>query len=170
MRRVTESQQQTLNAVACLTLLHGRAPTMRELGQALGVSHVAASYRLRWLEKKGLWRGALSTVYESERRTLTALASLTLLHGHPPSRCNLGEALGCSPTNAYRRLRELTRKGLWDETRQALTPSGLREVRLSTQSHITQPGVSAALARTRPHRPHSGRASFRARRKTPVLS
>lgn len=55
MRRITEAQHQTVIAVACLTLLHGRHPTLRELGDTLGITHNAAIQRLHWLEKKGLW-------------------------------------------------------------------------------------------------------------------
>jgi hypothetical protein len=60
---VSHSQRKTLHALACLTLLHGRSPTLRELGHVFGCSKPAALYRLRWLEKKGLC--------SAERRALT---------------------------------------------------------------------------------------------------
>jgi len=54
-RCVTENQRRTLGAIACLTLLHGRSPTLSELGRVLRVTKQAADYRLHWLAKKGLW-------------------------------------------------------------------------------------------------------------------
>lgn len=75
IRAVTDEQRHTINALACLTLLRGRAPLVRELGAALGVSKQAASYRLHWLEKKGLWR--------REDRSITTTGLLSAL-GLPP--------------------------------------------------------------------------------------
>lgn len=50
--------------MACLTLLHGRAPELGEIAAALGVTKAAASYRLQWLEKKGLCNRATREVTE----------------------------------------------------------------------------------------------------------
>lgn len=44
-----------LGAITCLTLLHGRPPTLGELAEVLSVSKPAVFYRLHWLAKKGLW-------------------------------------------------------------------------------------------------------------------
>jgi hypothetical protein len=57
-RAVTDEQRRALNAVACLTLLHGRPPTLDELSEALGVAKDALCHRLHWLRKKGLWLSA----------------------------------------------------------------------------------------------------------------
>jgi predicted transcriptional regulator len=66
----TPVQQRTIAAAACLTLLHGRTPTLSELGEALGCSKQAAHCRLRWLEKKGLWRGENRQLTESGLRSM----------------------------------------------------------------------------------------------------
>ena len=58
VRGVTEEQRRVLGAIACLTLLHGRPPTLDELGSALGVAKDALCHRLHWLRKKGLWASA----------------------------------------------------------------------------------------------------------------
>jgi Mn-dependent DtxR family transcriptional regulator len=52
---VTETQKRALSAIACLTLLRGRVPTLGELAEVLQISKPAACDRLHWLEKKGLW-------------------------------------------------------------------------------------------------------------------
>ncbi|MEY4548255.1 MAG: LexA binding domain [Pseudomonadota bacterium] len=51
-------QGRTLTIVACLTLLHGKAPTLRQIASVLGCSRPAAHYRLHYLEKKGFWNAA----------------------------------------------------------------------------------------------------------------
>jgi Mn-dependent DtxR family transcriptional regulator len=53
---VTETQKRTLGVIACLTLLQGRVPTLRELAEVLHCSKPAVFDRLHWLEKKGLWQ------------------------------------------------------------------------------------------------------------------
>jgi hypothetical protein len=54
LRRVTETQRQTLGVLACLTLLHGRRPALDELVDVLRMSKPAVLHRLHWLSKKGL--------------------------------------------------------------------------------------------------------------------
>jgi len=58
MRRVTEEQRRTINAVACLTLLHGRTPALGEIAEVLHITKEAVHARLHWLEKKDLWQPA----------------------------------------------------------------------------------------------------------------
>lgn len=73
MRDLAPEQRRTLTIVACLTLLHGRAPTLREIAKGLGCSKPAAHYRLHYLEKKGLWaaqRWALTDAGLEEAREL----------------------------------------------------------------------------------------------------
>lgn len=53
---MTEEQRRAMQVIACLTLLHGRPPTLSEIGEALGVTKEAVFYRLHWMEKKGYWR------------------------------------------------------------------------------------------------------------------
>lgn len=73
-RGVTEEQQRTISVIACLTLLHGgRAPTLSEIGEVLGVTKEAVFYRLHWLEKKGLWRKEDRSVTELGLRTTLGL-------------------------------------------------------------------------------------------------
>lgn len=55
MRDLSAEQGRTLTIVACLTLLHGRSPTLRQLAGVLGCSRPAVHYRLHYLEKKGFW-------------------------------------------------------------------------------------------------------------------
>ncbi len=52
--RVTEEQQHAIRVMACLTLLHGRAPALGELAAVWGISKPAVIHRLEWLDKKGL--------------------------------------------------------------------------------------------------------------------
>ena len=58
MKDLSREQGRALQIVACLTLLHGKAPTFRQLSAALGCSRQAAQYRLHYLEKKGLWKSS----------------------------------------------------------------------------------------------------------------
>ncbi len=51
----SSEQAHTLTVVACLTVLHGRSPTLRQLASVLGCSRPAVHYRLHYLEKKGFW-------------------------------------------------------------------------------------------------------------------
>ena len=50
--------------VACLTLLHGREPTLGEIASALGCSKPAASKRLHYMAKKGLCEREARSVTE----------------------------------------------------------------------------------------------------------
>lgn len=54
-RRVTQEQRRTLAIVAGLTLIHGHAPDLGELAQALAISKPSAFERLHWMAKKGLY-------------------------------------------------------------------------------------------------------------------
>lgn len=54
MNAPTPTQARTLAVIASLTLLHGRAPTQRELAEALSITRQAAGERLAWMRKKGL--------------------------------------------------------------------------------------------------------------------
>lgn len=56
MTAPTATQQQTLAIIASLTLLHGRAPTHRQIADATGVGREAITKRLAWMRKKGLLR------------------------------------------------------------------------------------------------------------------
>lgn len=81
MRDLSAEQGRTLKVVACLTLLHGRSPTLRQLASVLGCSRPAAHYRLHYLEKKGYWSAKRWAITESgiaETRPLVdrALAEL----------------------------------------------------------------------------------------------
>jgi Mn-dependent DtxR family transcriptional regulator len=75
VRGVTEEQQRAIQVIACLTLLHGRPPTLTEIAEVLEVTKEAVFYRLHWLEKKGLWR--------KEDRRVTELGLRTTLGLHP---------------------------------------------------------------------------------------
>lgn len=82
MRELSSEQRRTLTVIACLTVLHGRVPTLRQIAEALGCSRQAAHYRLHYLEKKGLWRAsdwAMPGPGVTMTRSLVdlALASLT---------------------------------------------------------------------------------------------
>jgi hypothetical protein len=70
---VTEEQQRTIGAIACLTLLRGRPPVLRELAEAWGVSKWGAACRLHWLEKKGLWRKSDRSLTELGLRSAVGL-------------------------------------------------------------------------------------------------
>jgi DNA-binding IclR family transcriptional regulator len=73
---VTEPQQHAIRVIACLTLLHGRAPELGELAEVLGISKPGAVHRLHWLEKKGLC--------SSSGRALTQLGLMSALGLAPP--------------------------------------------------------------------------------------
>lgn len=86
MRGLSVEQRRTLTTVACLTLLHGKAPTLRQLGSVLGCSRPACHYRLHYLEKKGLWsaqRWSLTDAGLSATRPLVdrAIAGLAAAPG-----------------------------------------------------------------------------------------
>jgi predicted transcriptional regulator len=61
---VTEPQRHAIRIIACLTLLHGRPPTLSEIAEAMRVTKVAICLRLRWLEKKGLCERASRAITE----------------------------------------------------------------------------------------------------------
>lgn len=82
MRGLSVEQGRTLTIVACLTVLYGRSPTLRQIASVLGCSRPAAHYRLHYLEKKGYWsaaRWALTEAAVSATRPLLdcAIVSLT---------------------------------------------------------------------------------------------
>lgn len=88
MRDLALEQERALQMVACLTLLRGRAPTCRQLGNVLGCSRQAAHQRLHYLEKKGFWSGrrwALTEAGLAATRPLIdrALAALQTQPLHP---------------------------------------------------------------------------------------
>jgi DNA-binding Lrp family transcriptional regulator len=91
MRGLSVEQGRTLTIVACLTLLHGRAPTLRQIASVLGCSKPAVHYRLRYLEKKGLWNAARWSLTEaglSATRPLVDRAIVALVpHGSPAPGC-----------------------------------------------------------------------------------
>jgi DNA-binding MarR family transcriptional regulator len=72
-RRLTSEQERAIRVVACLTLLHGRAPTLEEIASALGCSKPAASKRLRYMEKKGLCEQSARSVTELGLRSAVGL-------------------------------------------------------------------------------------------------
>lgn len=79
MRELSPEQGRALQIVACLTLLHGRAPTFEELGSALGCSRQAAQYRLHYLEKKGFWRSSGSRSARGELTVAGITATRALI-------------------------------------------------------------------------------------------
>ena len=72
-RGVTEEQRHAIQVIACLTLLHGRAPELAELAEVFGISKPGVLHRLHWLEKKGLWRKADRSVTELGLRSSLGL-------------------------------------------------------------------------------------------------
>jgi predicted transcriptional regulator len=81
---VTQAQQHAISVIACLTRLHGRAPTLGEIAGALGVTKVAICLRLRWLEKKGLCDRSSRAVTEPGLRSVPGLDLLLGLLDRPP--------------------------------------------------------------------------------------
>lgn len=63
-----------MQVLACLELLHGRAPELAEVAEVLGVSKPAVLHRLHWMEKKGLWRKADRRVTELGLRSALGVA------------------------------------------------------------------------------------------------
>lgn len=72
-RRLTSEQERAIRVVACLTLLHGRAPTLDELATALGVSKPAVCKRLRYMEKKALIERGSGRITELGLRSAVGL-------------------------------------------------------------------------------------------------
>lgn len=72
MRDLSVEQQRTLTVVVCLTLLHGRMPTLREMAAVLGCSREAARCRLHYLEKKGFWNAKRWGITEAGLRETRA--------------------------------------------------------------------------------------------------
>lgn len=75
-----------------------------------------------------------------QRRTLTVVACLTLLHERMPTLQEIARALGCSRPAVHYRLFYLEKKGLWSAKSWGITDAGLLE---------THTAVSRALAELR---------------------
>lgn len=89
MRDLSAEQGRTLTIVACLTLLHGKSPTLRQLASVLGCSRPAAHYRLHYLEKKGFWsarRWAITEAGLAATRPLVDRAIAALAPASEPPR------------------------------------------------------------------------------------
>ncbi|HEY6056213.1 MAG TPA: hypothetical protein VIU86_19945 [Gaiellaceae bacterium] len=84
MRDLSSEQRRTLTVVACLTVLHGRAPTLRQIAAVLGCSRPAAHYRLHYLEKKGLWHSRSWQMTEPGVLTTRSLVDRALAELHAP--------------------------------------------------------------------------------------